>query len=253
MSINPVKQRLAAGGTTYGTLVSMPSPQLVQVVAAAGFDWVLIDLEHGAISVETAQAMIAARAVGPCVPLVRVAWTVPWLAKPLLDGGALGVVWPMVRTAHEARDAVAACRYAPAGERGWGPFYAPARWGLAPFDYTAVANDAVLVAVLIEHVEAVAAIDAILAVPGIDVALIAPFDLSVSLGRPGAFDDPTFVATVERAERAILGSPATLGGVAPTPERARDLVGRGYRFIMCGYDVLIVDRALRGFLDSARR
>jgi 4-hydroxy-2-oxoheptanedioate aldolase len=252
LSINPVKDRLAAGGAAFGTLVSMPSPQLVQLVAAAGFDWVLIDLEHGAISVETAQAMIAASAVGPCVPLVRVAWTVPWLAKPLLDGGALGVVWPMVRTAGEAREAVAACRYAPAGERGWGPFFAPARWGKAPFDYTAAADDAVLVAVLIEHVDAVTAIDEILAVPGLDVAVIAPFDLSVSLGKPGAFDDPPFVAAVERAERAIRASSVTLGGVAPTPERARALVGRGYRFIMCAYDVLIVDRALRGFLDAAR-
>jgi 4-hydroxy-2-oxoheptanedioate aldolase len=250
--LNPLRAKLAAGGVVFGPLVSMPSPQLVQLVAAAGYDWVLIDLEHGAISVETAQAMIAASAVAPCVPLVRVAWTVPWLAKPLLDGGALGVVWPMVRSAAEAREAVAACRYAPAGERGWGPFYAPARWGMAPFAYTAAANDAVLVALLIEHVDAVGAIEEILAVPGIDVAIIAPFDLSVSLGKPGAFDDPAFITTVERAERAILKSPVTLGGVAPTPERARELVGRGYRFVMCAYDVLIIDRALRGFLYSAR-
>jgi 4-hydroxy-2-oxoheptanedioate aldolase len=251
-TIRALKSRLRGGETLFGSLVSMPSPQLVQLLAGAGLDWLLIDLEHGAISVETAQSMIAATAVAPCTPLVRIAWTVPWLAKPLLDGGAMGVVFPMVRSAEEARAAVSACRYAPDGDRGWGPFYAPSRWGLAPFDYTKAANDAVTVVLLIEHVDAVDHIDAILGVPGIDVAIIAPFDLSVSLGKPGAFDDPVFKSTVERAERAIHGSPAVLGGVAPTPERAKELVGRGYRFVMLGYDTLIVDRAMRGFLDAAR-
>lgn len=251
-TINRVKDRLRAGGTAFGTLLSMPSPQMAQLMAAAGLDWLLLDLEHGAISVESAQALIAATAVSGCVPLARVAWTVPWLAKPLLDGGALGIVFPMVRTAAEAREAVAACRYAPAGERGWGPFYAPARWGLSPLDYTAAANDAVMVILLIEHIDAVAEIEAILAVPGIDVAMIAPYDLSVSLGRPGAFDDPAFTDAVARAERAILASPAVLGGVAPTPERARELVGRGHRMVMLGYDALLIERVLREFLAAVR-
>jgi 4-hydroxy-2-oxoheptanedioate aldolase len=250
--MHSLKSRLRAGETLFGSMVSMPSPQLTQTLAATGLDWLLIDLEHGAISVETAQAMIAATAVAACTPLARVAWTVPWLAKPLLDGGAMGVVFPMVRTAEEARLAVSACRYPPEGERGWGPFYAPSRWGVGAFDYTKAANDAVTVVLLIEHVEAVDNIDRILGVPGIDVAMIAPFDLSVSLGKPGAFDDPLFKATVERAERAIAGSPAVLGGVAPTPERAKELVGRGYRFVMLGYDVLVIDRAMRGFIEAAK-
>jgi 4-hydroxy-2-oxoheptanedioate aldolase len=250
--IGSLKRRLRAGERLYGTMVTMPSPQLVQLLAAAGFDWLLIDCEHGAISVEGAQSMIAATAVADCAPLVRVAWTVPWLAKPLLDGGALGVVFPMVRTAEEAREAVAACRYAPAGERGWGPFYAPARWGLSPFEYTAAANDAVVTAILVEHIDAVRNIESILAVPGIDVAIIAPYDLSTSIGRPGAFEDPEFIAAVERAEQAIQASPVVLGGVAPTVERAKVQAERGYRFIMLAYDSLIIDRAARAFLDGAR-
>ena len=251
--IGSFKARLRSGERLFGTLASMPSPQLAQLLAGAGFDWLLIDLEHGAISVETAQAMIAATAVSRCAPIVRVAWTVPWLAKPLLDGGALGVIFPMVRTPEEAQEAVGACRYAPEGERGWGPFYAPSRWGLTPFGYTAAANDAVVAIVLIEHVDAVRHIDEILAVPGIDVAIIAPYDLSTSMGKPGAFDDPEFMSTVERAERAILASPAVLGGVAPTPERAKALVDRGYRFVLLGYDTLLIERACHEFLDAVRR
>lgn len=250
--IGSLKARLRAGERLYGTMVTMPSPQLGQLLAAAGFDWLLIDLEHGAISVEGAQAMIAATAVADCAPLVRVAWTVPWLAKPLLDGGALGVVFPMVRTTDEAREAVAACRYAPDGERGWGPFYAPARWGLSAFGYTAVANDAVVAAILIEHIDAVRNIEAILAVPGIDVAIIAPYDLSTSLGKPGAFDDPEFVAAVESTEQAILASTVALGGVAPTIDRARAQAERGYRFIMLAYDALLVDRMARDLLTAVR-
>ena len=251
MGINPVKDKLATGGTAFGTLLTMPSPQLAQLAAGAGLDWVGIDLEHGSISVESAQAMVAATAVSRCVPFVRVAWTVPWLAKPLLDGGALGVIFPMVRSPEEAREAVSACRYAPVGDRGWGPFYAPSRWGLTPFAYTAAANDAVMVILLIEHVEAVRRLDEILAVPGIDAAIIAPYDLSTSLGKPGAFDDPEFVATVATAERAILASRSVLGGVAPTPERARVLVQRGYRLVMLAYDTLIIDRAFREFAAAA--
>ncbi len=250
--MHSLRSRLRAGETLYGSMISMASPALAQTLADTGLDWLLIDLEHGAITVESAQAMIAATAVADCTPLARVAWTVPWLAKPLLDSGAMGIVFPMVRTPEEARTAIAACRYPPAGERGWGPFYAPSRWGMGPFDYTGAADDSVLAIVLIEHVEAVDNIDAILGVPGIDVAMIAPFDLSVSLGKPGAFDDPAFRAVFERAERAIRGSPAALGGVAPTPERAKELVARGYRFVMLGYDVLIIDRAMRGFLEAAR-
>ena len=251
-AMQSLKSRLRAGDTLFGSMVSMASPPLAQTLAAAGLDWLLIDLEHGAITVESAQAMVAATAVAGCTPLARIAWTVPWLAKPLLDAGAMGIVFPMVRTAEEARTAVAACRYPPEGERGWGPFYAPSRWGETPFAYTAAANDAVAVILLIEHIDAVDNIDAILSVPGIDVAMIAPFDLSVSLGKPGAFDDPAFTAAVERAERAIAASPAVLGSVAPTPERARELVGRGHRFVMLGYDVLIIDRAMRAFLDAVR-
>lgn len=250
--MHSLKSRLRAGETLYGSMISLASPPLAQTLAASGLDWLLIDLEHGAITVESAQAMIAATAVADCTPLARVAWTVPWLAKPLLDGGAMGIVFPMVRTAEEARTAVAACRYPPEGERGWGPFYAPSRWGEGAFDYTKAANDAVVAAVLIEHIDAVDNIEAILAVPGIDVAMIAPFDLSVSLGKPGAFDDPAFKAVFERAERAIKASPAALGGVAPTPERARELTARGYRFVMLGYDVLIIDRAMRCFLEAAK-
>ncbi len=251
--VNPLRVKLARGEPVVGTFVSLPSPPFAQILAACGFDFLIVDCEHGPISAETAQAMITATAVSPCVPLARVAWNLPWLAKPLLDAGARGIVFPLIRSAEDARRAVAACRYAPAGERGWGPFYAPSRWGLAPFEYSAAADRAVLTILLIEHVDAVRAIDAIAAVPGVDVAMIAPYDLSTSLGIPGAFDHPDFRAAVAEAERGIRAAGLVPGGLAPDAERANALIERGYRFVCLAYDVALIETAMRRLLAGLRR
>lgn len=251
--VNPLREKLARGEAVVGTFVSLPSPPFVQILAGCGFDFLIVDCEHGPIGPETAQAMITATAVAPCVPLARVAWNLPWLAKPLLDAGALGIVFPLVRSAEDARAAVAACRYAPSGERGWGPFYAPSRWGLDAFDYSGSADDAILKILLIEHVDAVRAIDAIAATPGVDVAVIAPYDLSTSLGKPGAFEDPEFLAAVAEAERGIRAAGVVLGGLAATAERANALADRGYRFLCLAYDVLLIETAMRGLLGGLRR
>jgi 4-hydroxy-2-oxoheptanedioate aldolase len=213
----------------------------------------IVDCEHGPISAETAQAMITATAVSSCVPLARVPWNLPWLAKPLLDSGALGIVFPLIRSPEDARAAVAACRYAPGGERGWGPFYAPSRWGLGPFDYSGSADSAILTILLIEHVDAVRAIDAICTTPGVDVAMIAPYDLSTSLGKPGAFEDPDFLAAVAEAERGIRAAGVVLGGLAGTAERANALIARGYRFLCLAYDVLLIETAMRALTAAITR
>lgn len=251
--VNPLKDRLERGECVLGTFVSLPSPPFTQILAGCGFDFLIVDCEHGPIGPETAQAMITATATSPCVPLARVAWNLPWLAKPLLDAGALGIVFPLVRSAEDARAAVAACRYPPAGERGWGPFYAPSRWGVRPFDYSASADRVILTILLVEHVDAVRAIDAIAATPGVDVAMIAPYDLSTSLGKPGAFEDPEFLATVAEAERGIRAAGIVLGGLAATAERAHTLLARGYRFVCLAYDVLLIETAMRGLIAEVRR
>lgn len=248
--VNPLRAKLESGAPIIGTIVSMPSPQLTQILAGCGFDWLMIDLEHGVIPVDTMQQMVTATATARCVPLVRVAWNVPWLVKPALDSGALGVVFPMIRNAEEAKLAIASCHYPPKGDRGWGPFYAPSRWGISAFDYTRAADAAVLKIFLIEHIDAIRNIDEILAVPGLDAAIVAPFDLSTSLGKPGAFDDPDFLAAVDRAERAILASPAVLGGLAATAERANQQLAKGYRMLLMAYDVLLIENAMRSLLGA---
>ena len=249
---NPLKTKLDAGEAVLGTMITMPSPGLAQLLAAAGFDWLAFDMEHGPMTIESVHAMINATAASTCVPLVRLPATTPWLAKTALDAGALGLLFPMVETPEAAKEAVAAATYPPKGRRGFGPFHAPERWGVSMLDYARDADAAMLKVLFIEHIDAIARIDEILAVDGIDVAFVAPFDLSQSLGKPGDFDDPDFAAALTRAEAAVLQSKAKLGGLATTADQGRTMLERGYKFLMLGFDGLIIDGAARAILDGVK-
>src|SRR6185436_12039529 len=134
MPLNRVKMLLSSGVPAFGAIITMPSPQVVQVLARAGFDLLVIDMEHGPIDLAAAHAMILATAGTPAVPMARIAANVPWLAKPLLDAGVLGINVPMVCSRADAEAAAKAVRYPPLGERMWGPFYAPLRWDMPMAD-----------------------------------------------------------------------------------------------------------------------
>ena len=132
---NRLRAMLAAGEPSFGLIATIPSIQSVQALASAGVDWLIIDMEHGPIDISSAHAMIVATAGTTTVPIVRLPWSHPWQAKPAMDLGALGIVFPMIRTREQAEEAVRSIRYPPAGDRLWGPFYAPMRWGQAMPQY----------------------------------------------------------------------------------------------------------------------
>lgn len=252
--INPLKMRLQAGKAGVGVLITMPSVNMAQTLAAAGYDYLFIDMEHGAIDVASAHHLIAATAGTACAPLVRVPRPDLALCKPLLDSGAMGLIFPMICTREEAEATVRCVNYPPTGDRGWGPFYAPARWGLkSAMEYFDAANRELLNVVLIEHIQAIENIGEIVAVPGIDVANIAPMDLAVSMGLPGQRDHPEVLAAIARAEQAILASPVLLGGMALSAEEANAKIARGYRFFVMGYDTLLIERASAQLLDGLDR
>lgn len=188
--INRVKSVLQSGGVAIGPIVQLPSPPMMSLLARAGFDWLWIDMEHGPIGIETAQLMIDATKGTPTVPLARIAWNHHWLAKPVLDAGAMGVVTPTVNTRAEAIAAVAALRYPPEGNRGSGPTMAAARWGLSAMDYARVANQEILAILLIEDIRAVENIEEIVSVRGVDVVFVGLFDLSGSMGLLGQVTHP---------------------------------------------------------------
>ncbi len=250
--LNPLKVKLANDEAVLGTIVAMPSPHVMQLFAACGFDCLLIDREHGAIGTESMQAMINVTKGTDAVPLVRIPKDETWIASAALDAGAFGIFFPLILNADQARDAIATTFYPPAGKRGFGPLYAPSRWNMSMPDYAASADQAILRVLMIEHTQAVKNVDEILEVPGIDVAFIAPFDLSQSLGIPGQFDHPDFLDAVSRAEQAILKSGIKLGGLATTPEKGREMLNAGYRLLMMGFDSMIIENAGRDILGDLK-
>ena len=174
---------------------------------------------------------------------MRVPWNVPWLVKPVLDAGAMGIIVPMTRSAAEALQAARAVRYPPTGERGFGPFYAPARFGLTMQTYADPADREILCILLIEHKDAIDDIEAIVGGPGrrrLPDRALRPRDELRLPRRPGAPRGPGG----DRARRAaILNSPVHLGGLAITGEIANAVIARGYRLILIGFDTMLLQRA----------
>jgi 4-hydroxy-2-oxoheptanedioate aldolase len=218
-------------------LCTIPSPLVPQAIAAAGADAVIVDMEHGAVDHASAQAMIAATAGTDCAPLVRVAEIRASDVKRVLDLGAEGIVFPLIRTAEDAELAVSTLHYPPRGQRGFGPFIAHSRYGLDMMSYAASFSDRVVCCLLAETVEAVENIEAICEVPGIDLVIPAQFDLSVALGRHGQFDHAEFVAAVQRIETACNAAGIPLGGVGLSAEQAQAQFSRGYK-VIAGFDIL---------------
>jgi 4-hydroxy-2-oxoheptanedioate aldolase len=251
-AIGQLRSALSSRTPTFGMIATIPSIQSVQAIASGGLDWILIDMEHGPIDLPSAHAMITATAGTRTVPLVRIASQDPALCKAVMDLGVLGVCFPMICTGGQAEALVRAVRYPPAGDRLWGPFYAPMRWGLPMQEYIAAADDAMLAIATIEHPDAVENIEEIVSVPGLDLAFIGPGDLAMSLGIPGQFDHSRLKDAVAHAEAAVLRSKVALGGVARTPEQARAMLDRGYATIVFGFDWMLLQQGVRSFLEQTR-
>ncbi len=245
MTFPSMKQRLRNGETLAGYVNGIPSAVAVQAMAAAGADWIIMDQEHSAIGPESLHAMITATAGTPCAPLVRVPRCDEAWVKPALDLGAEGIFFPLIGTAEDAAQCVALTRYPPRGRRGWGPFVAHARWGVGLFDYLPQRGDDAVCMLLIETRAAVANIEAICKVEGIDCMIIGAFDLSTELGVSGRFDAPEVREAVGHLERVILEAGIPLGASAFTREQTRTLLDRGYRLPVHGFDVLMLGGLVR--------
>jgi 4-hydroxy-2-oxoheptanedioate aldolase len=251
--LNRLRAVWRGGRCTLGAIVTIPSVQLIQVMARSGLDWVLIDMEHGAIDAAAAHAMIAATTGTPLVPFVRVSATTTWQAKLPLDLGAMGICFPMTTRRADAEAAVRAVRYPPRGERYWGPFYAPLRWDLSMRDYLDRADDELLAIGTIEHLDALQTIGEVVATPGLDLVFIGPGDLATSMGLKGRPEHPDVQDAMRRLEEAILESPVLLGGVAPTPEQANAMIARGYRALVVGFDWSLLQRGIAAAIAGVQR
>lgn len=246
-----LKTRWAAGEATLGAWCMMPGAMTAEVLGKAGFDWVLIDMQHGCMDYETALSMIRAVDLSDAVPIVRVPWNDPGVIGRVLDAGALGVVIPMIQSAEDARRAVAACLYPPAGSRSFGPVRVGLRDGPS---YFATANARVAVIPMIETAQALAEVDDIAATPGVDALFVGPFDLSIALGLPPGDNDgnPVFdaaIAQVSAAAKRAGVATAVLSNAKVAPLRLR----QGFQMVSVVTDIAALTAASRADLETVRK
>ena len=195
-----LRERWAAGRTTLGAWLAIPSVIVAESTARTGFDYVCADLQHGALDYADSVGLFQAVLLAGSTPIARVPWNEPGVVGKVLDAGAEAVVVPMVNSAEEAAAAVRAARYPPFGARSYGPTVA----GPRSSDYAATANDVIAVIPMIETAQALGHLDDILSVPGVDAVYVGPADLSLSLGLPPGNNDDA----ARSARRSTPSSPA---------------------------------------------
>ncbi|MBS0264795.1 MAG: hypothetical protein JSS02_22865 [Planctomycetes bacterium] len=250
---NKLKEILRSGGTIYSSSVRLPEPGLCELLGYAGFDFVLIDAEHGATDAATIDRLVQGCFAGNTVPVVRVLRNdEPEAVMKALDLGAQGVLIPHCRTADDARRLQQAAFYPPRGKRGYGPGRG-SQWGLVPTpEYLATVDDAVLLAALVEDVEGVDNIDAIAQV-GLDVLWVGTSDLAADMGFPGQTDHPQVLAAAARVLAACQKHNVACGFPARDHESARWAQSQGYRAIGYGCAEQYVMQTARKFLETAGR
>jgi 2-keto-3-deoxy-L-rhamnonate aldolase RhmA len=248
-----LRARVREKKLTFGSWITLAHTAVAEIMANAGYDWLVIDLEHSAISIREAQELI--RVVDLCgvVPLVRLSENNPTEIKRVMDAGAHGIIVPMVNDAAQAKQAVAATRYPPLGKRGVG--LARAQGYGTTFDaYREWLEHESLVIVQIEHIEAVNHLEEILNVDGVDGFLVGPYDLSGSLGVPGKFNHPVFLEALKQIETISRMLPVGAGYhvVPPRLDLVKEKVAEGYTFVACSTDFLFLGETCRQHADAVK-
>jgi 4-hydroxy-2-oxoheptanedioate aldolase len=241
---NSTKRKLSAGGTVYGPFIGVASATLVELCGHAGFDYVVIDCEHGPIDFKDCEDMIRAAELYGVTPIVRVPGHDPKMILRYLDIGAQGLMLPNVVTAEQAIRIVEASLYAPVGKRGLGPARS-AGYGLAlpSSEYAPRQNEETLITTQLENVAALDDLDALVQVPGVDVFMLGTADLSASMGFPGERTRPEVQEVKERFVSAVLAAGRILGDTAENGVKASEMQNRGYRMLDCSFTQIWADAA----------
>lgn len=245
--MNEVKRKLANGELTIGTMIfESNTPGIAPIIAAAGAEFALYDMEHTGIGIESVRQLMSYNRGVDIVPIVRVPSAEYTYMARVLDVGAKGIMVPFVNTKEQAEQVVKATKYYPLGERG-------VVFGLAHDDFTGgpiaekmkEKNDDTLIIVQIETEEAMENLEAIASTEGIDVLFIGSIDLSQSMGIPGELDHPRIVAAMERVVEVCDKYGKAAGCIVMTPKAAADWIKKGYRFVSISGDVWLLQYALK--------
>lgn len=242
---NKFKEALKGDKKLFGMFMGIPNTTVAELCAGAGFDWVLIDGEHGTFDLQSTLAHLQTIAAYPVSSIVRVVEGQTAIIKQVLDVGAQTILVPMVDTAEQAEQIVRASKYPPEGIRGLGTALArAAQWNRIP-DYLHKANDEICVIVQIETVTAVKNINAISAVEGVDAVFIGPSDLSASMGHVGQQDHPEVVDTVCQGIKSIQTAGKQAGVLAVSKELVAKYSEAGAKFIGVGVDTALISNATK--------
>ena len=251
MVLSPLRTRLKSGAPLLAPFSIIPSVEVVELVGLAGFDGIILDLEHGAHGSEALGPLILAAMARGLYPLVRVRSSEPTEIAAALDAGAAGVIVPQIGSFAEAERAVKAARFAPEGNRGANPFVRGAGYS-GRAEWFAEANRDIAVLLMVEGAGGVAALPEILTLPTLDGIFLGPMDLSHALGVPGEMGHPTVVAAIEGVIDACTAAGVTTGIFAGTPEAARRWIARGVTLVGAGVDTAYFMRALQAAVAELR-
>ncbi len=238
--INQLRKHLGSGGETVGSWMQIPHPSIAEIMGNAGYDWVAVDLEHGAIGHHQLPDLFRALELGGTLPLARLAQGEAKDCKQALDAGAGGVIVPMVESADHLTAVRDVCRWPPAGTRGVG-FSRANLFGARFETYRQEAQSPLLIA-QIEHIKAVEALPDILRVDGLDGILVGPYDLSASMGITGEFHHPAFLQVMASVLKCCQATKVAAGVhiVNPDQTELESKLHEGYRLIAFGIDAVFL-------------
>lgn len=254
MTRSNAKAKLKKDRFLLGSFVEIGAPGLVEICGLTGFDFIVIDCEHAAFSGESVTAMVRAAGASGVVPLVRVRENSPGHILEALDLGAAGLHIPQIGSPEDAATAVRSAKFPPAGARGFNPFVRAAGYGTEPLEtFRQTANDDTLLVLHIEAQETMDRIEEILAVPGIDVAFLGPYDLSQTMGIPGQVTHPK----VRDAMRAVLKAASkhnvAVGCFANSADQVAIWLGEGVSYLVYSVDSFIFAEACQAIRRNVER
>jgi 2-dehydro-3-deoxyglucarate aldolase len=245
-----LRKRLKSGGLVLGTILSLNSPDVAEILSKTGFDWLFIDGEHGTFDTYELQAIL--QAAGDNIECI---FRIPALnevhVKKALDVGADGLIVPQVNTAEQAQSLVRWSRYPPEGTRGLG-FARAQGYGFEMGEYLNTANETITLIAQAESAEAVNNIESIVQVSGLDAVLIGPYDLSSSLGRPGEVTHPEVQEAIRQVSSVCKSAGMPVGIFGMTAEAVQPYIEQGFKLIVVGVDTVLLGNEARQLLGKLK-
>ncbi len=246
-----LRGKLLGGEPTLGCFVGLGSPAVTELLASVGFDWLVIEAEHTPVGVAEVEHMLRAVSGSNAAAIVRVPQGRPDFIQLAIDAGADGVLVPMVRTAKEAAEVVSVTKFPPAGSRSFGPLRA-SRYYTCTRDYLRRANDEIIVALILETREAVAELEAIASVPGVDAIYMGPKDLALGFGVDPFANDPLLEEIADKLVTVARSTGIAAGNGVSTPSEVAELLDRGFSMLGYGPDYRLLAHAAQAGVEAFR-